>query len=582
MFKDKHKNLTDIARAFLEPKNATHRQYEALRAFFVDEASGKEAAERFGYTEGSFRVLAHQFRQNPNREFFLPPAKGPQKAPKQDKVRDMIVSMRKQNLSVYDISRILKTKDHVLSPVSVSNILKEEGFTRLPRRKDDERPPAIGPTKAEVADVRQLDLSSQSFRTKFGGLFLFIPFIASIPYDQIVEQAGFPGSKMIPAGCAMRSLLGLKLFGSARHSHVMSYVLDQGLALFAGLNRIPKRAFHTEYSCRTDPRCYPKMMQLWFDAMQSIGVDRGVSFDLDFHTIPFHGEDALVEKHYVSKRSRKQKGILVFLAQDEKTRIFHYANADLRKDEQNDEILQFIEFWRQRTGQYPQELIFDSKLTTYQNLYRLNQLGIKFMTLRRRSKKMLQQINQEPLSAWRRIKLEGISRVYQTPKILDQKIPLRDYSGHIRQLVINDLGHEDPIFLLTNQLTGSAPKLIQRYAKRMIIENGIQDSIDFFHMDALSSAVAMKVNLDVQLTLMASSLYRLIALKIGNGYENAKSQHIFRDFIDATANINITKSEVAVKFQKRAHNPMLIAANFDKTDISIPWLDNKKLRIMLG
>jgi hypothetical protein len=582
MFNSEHKKLTDLARVFLKPKNATHRQYEALRTFFVDEVPGKEAAERFGYTEGSFRVLVHQLRQNPDREFFLPPAKGPQKAPKQNKLRNMIVSMRKQNLSVYDISRVLKTKDHVLSPVSVSNILKEEGFARLPRRRDDERPPVIGPTRAEVADVRQLDLSPQSFRTKFGGLFLFIPFIASIPFDKIVEQAGFPSSKMIPAGCAMRSLLGLKLFGSARHSHVMSYVLDPGLALFAGLNRIPKRAFLTEYSCRIDPRSYPKMMRQWFDAMQSIGIDRGFTFDLDFHTIPFHGEDALVEKHYVSKRSRKQKGILVFLAQDAKTRVFCYANADLRKDEQNDEILQFIEFWKQRTGQYPQELIFYSKLTTYQNLDRLNQLGIGFMTLRRRSKNMLQQINQEPLSAWRRIKLEGVSRVYQTPQILDQKTTLKDYQGKIRQLVINDLGHEEPIFLLTNQLTQSAPKLVQRYAKRMIIENRIEDSIDFFHMDALSSAVAMKVNLDVQFTLMASSLYRLMALKIGNGYENAKSRHIFRDFIDATANIKITKNDIAVKFQKRAHNPMLIAADFDKTDISIPWLDNKKLRIVIG
>ena len=62
---------------------------------------------------------------------------------------------------------------------------------------------------------------------------------------------------MIPPGCAMRSLLALKLFGTARHGHVMSAVLDQGLALFAGLNVIPKRSFLTEYSCRIDPACYP-------------------------------------------------------------------------------------------------------------------------------------------------------------------------------------------------------------------------------------------------------------------------------------------------------------------------------------
>jgi hypothetical protein len=244
-------------------------------------------------------------------------------------------------------------------------------------------------------------------------------------------------------------------------------------------------------------------------------------------------------------------------------------------------VLQFVKFWKQRTGGYPQELIFDSKLTTYKNIDKLNALKIGFMTLRRRSKPMLAHIHKEPISAWRRIELQGVSRIYRHPKILDQKITLKDYQEPIRQIVINELGREAPIFLLTNQLKRSAPKLIQRYAQRMIIENGIEDSIDF-HMDALSSAVAMKVNLDVQLTLMASSLYRLFALKIANRHQKAKSRHLFRDFIDATANIIITEKEVLVKFQKRAHNPLLIAAGFDETDIKVPWLNRKRLRFMLG
>ena len=582
MFNNKSKKITNWARFFLEPTNASHRQYEALRAFFVEGLSSKEAARRFGYTEGSFRVLVHAFRQDPHRQFFVPPAKGPQKAPKKDQARELVISMRKQNLSIYDISELLKAKGHDLSPVSVSHMLKEEGFARLPRRKDDERPAGTRVTVAETADVRKLDLTPQTLRTKFGGLFLFVPFLAGIALEHIVEQAALPGSQMIPAAHAMRSLLALKLFGSARHSHVMSYVLDQGLALFAGLNVIPKRAFLTEYSCRINPAALPTLMRLWFDAMQTLGIDRGLSFDLDFHTIPFHGEEALVEKHYVSKRSRRQKGILAFLAHDAKTRVFCYGNADLRKDTQNDEILQFVQYWKQRTGNYPHELIFDSKLTTYANLDRLNHLQIGFMTLRRRSKAMLAQLHQESISAWRRIQLQGVSRIYRQPRILDRKITLKDYHAPIRELVINDLGHEEPIFLLTNQLTASASKLIKRYAQRMIIENSIEDSIDFFHMDALSSAVAMKVNLDVQLTLMASSIYRLFAQKIANGYQQAKSRHIFRDFIDATATIQITKSQIIVKYQKRAHNPLLIAAGFHRVDVPIPWLEKKRLRLIFG
>jgi hypothetical protein len=273
---------------------------------------------------------------------------------------------------------------------------------------------------------------------------------------------------------------------------------------------------------------------------------------------------------------------LAFVAQDATTRVFCYGNADLSKEQQNDEILNFVHFWKQRTGRLPQELIFDSKLTTYRNLDKLNQWGVAFITLRRRSRKMLQGLHNEPPSAWRRIELQGVSRLYKTPRILDRKVSLRDYHSPIRQIVTAELGHEDPTFLLTNQLTRSAPKLIERYAHRMIIENNIADGIDFFHMDALSSAVAMKVNLDLQLTLMASSLYRLFAAKIANRYRNAKSRHIFRDFIDATATVIIGQKDITVRFQKRAHNPFLIAADFDKTTIPIPWLGKKKLQFLFA
>jgi hypothetical protein len=490
--------------------------------------------------------------------------------------------MRKQNLSVYDISDALQRSGHSLSPAAISLLLKEEGFARLPRRRDDERPDTARPDAAAVADVRALDLSPASFRSQFAGLFLFAPYLAAIPLDKMLQEAGFPGSAMIPPAPAMRSLLALKLFGNARHSHVMSAVFDPGLALFAGLNVIPKRAFLTEYSCRIDPASYPKLMTLWFDAVAPLGLQRGQSFDLDFHTIPFHGEDALMQKHYVSKRSRRQKGILAFLARDADKHVFCYATGQLRKGEQNDEILRFVDYWQQRTCHLPQELVFDSKLTTYANLNKLNQLGIEFITLRRRSQTMLQQILQEAPSAWRRVELKGIARAYRTPRVLDRKIELRDYDGPIRQLTIADLGHEEPTLLLTNQMRLTPATLIERYAQRMLVENGIADGIDFFHMDALSSAVAMKVNCDLQLTLIASSLYRLLGVQIGHGYAEAKSRHIFRDFIDATGQVTLTDQEILIRFQKRAHNPLLLAAGFANLNPPLPWLGGKSLRLLFG
>src|ERR1039458_6749136 len=116
------------------------------------------------------------------------------------------------------------------------------------------------------------------------------------------------------------------------------------------------------------------------------------------------------------------------------------------------EIMGFVEYWKQRTGPLPEELVFDSKLTTYRNLSRLNELGIPFITLRRRDPKMLQEIRTQPASASRRIELQSISRAYRTPRILDQTITLRDYDGPIRQITVTDLGHEEPTIVVTNQI----------------------------------------------------------------------------------------------------------------------------------
>src|SRR5713101_4846218 len=474
--------LTDPKRFFLEPSNSAQRQYEVLRAFFIEEIPSAEAAKRFGYTPGSFRVLVHDFRHDPDPQFFISPQRGPDSAPKSAPLRERIITLRKQNFSLYDIRDLLREEGHALGTSTIAAILKEEGFSKLPRRGDDERMDAPRPLPADVAKVQLLNLKPRMLRTKFGGLFLFLPLLAKIPLEDLLQKADFPGSKKIPADYAMRSLLALKLFGNSRHRHVMSYVFDEGLALWAGLNVIPKRVFLTAYSCRVTPSSSPNLMKLWFDEVGKLGLERGVSFNLDFHTIPFHGEDALLEKHYISKRSRRQKGILAFIAQEEEHQVFCYTNAELRKEEQHDEVLRFVAFWKEKTGKVPEELIFDSRLTTYANLDKMN---IKFMTLRRRTKKLLSALHELPLSAWRRIELDNIARAYKTPRIYDKEIALKGYAQPIRQIAIKDLGHEEPTILLTNHLATSPVKLIGRYAKRMLVENGIADAIEFFHMDAL-------------------------------------------------------------------------------------------------
>ena len=390
-----------------------------------------------------------------------------------------------------------------------------------------------------------------------------------------------PGSRQIPARCAFRALLALKLWGIGRPSHISADVLDEGLALFAGLNVIPKQATLTEYSCRVDPRNIPALMDRWHHALQSIdtSLGEGRSFDLDFHTIAYHGDHALREKHFVSKRSRRQRECWPSWYVMPKLSSSPNANVRVCKAEQNDEILRFVERWKERTGRVPAELVFDSRLTTYAHLAILEQWGIKFLTLRRRSARLVEGVLSTPPDQWRTVRLSNVGRIYRTPRVVEQSIRLNHYPKELRQIAITDLGHEKPTLLLTNEMKTSASKIIDRYARRMVIENTIADAIDFFHMDALSAAVPLKVDLDVQLTLMASGLYRLLGKRVRDGYERAKARTIFHDLVRSSANIEITDNEIIVKLRRRAHNPLLIQRGYTEARAPLPWLDNRVLSI---
>lgn len=568
---------------FLSPEHSLQRQYEALRAYFVEGLPSPEAAQRFGYSPGAFRVLCHQFRHNPEkREFFRTPRHGPQSAPARDRVRELAVAMRKRNLSVYDIQRELAEAGQRISINALSVLLREEGFARLPRRRDEERPPVLKPEAAPVADVRCLELAPRSFRTPLAGLFVFVPLLEHIDLARVVAAARLPGSQMIPAECAVRSLLALKLLGKERKSHVMELVFDEAIALFAGLNCVPKRAYLAAYSSRVDHRANLRFMDAWFEQLEHTGFRHGASLNLDFHSVPANSSAEPLEKHYVSSRSRRQKGILVFLAHDAERGALRYAEAGIPKATQADEILRFVEFWKGHTGSPPAELVFDSQLTTHRNLSRLNQLGIHFITLRRRSRQMLGEILSTPASAWRRITLNSLTRSFRTPRVLDQRVALPGYQGTLRQMSVIDLGHEEPTILLTNNLKISPSTLVTRYAQRMLIENKISEAIQFFHLDSLSSMVGLKVDFDLQLTLMASSLYRMMAEKIGREYARAQPKTIFRNLLDLSATVQIEPQRIVVSLDKRAHDPYLVASGILDKPTRVPWLGNRQLLIRIA
>ena len=571
---------------FLNPKTTVMRRYEALRARFVDGCTTAQAAKRFNYAHGSFRNLCAEFIANPTWEFFEPPVEQspPSKHQHQREQRDQrIFELRdSRHLSVNRIAEQLNADNIPVSISTVGNVLRKAGYTRLRRRPAHLLSDLVRPDSAAKSDVRKLDLSATQFTTAYGGLFLFLPYLEQLALNRLVQDHGLPGSEMIPAANAMRALLALKLWNIGRPSQAMAEVFDPGLALFAGLNTFPKRATLTEYSCRVDPRVVPQLMTKWLEHVESLGLRCGGSFDLDFHTIPYHGDDALMEKHYVSKRSRRQRGILAFVARDDQARVFCYANAKVRKAQHNDEILRFAEYWRHHTGQWPRELVFDSRLTTYANLATLDELGIGFITLRRRTAKLIDAIHAVARENWRRIKLTNVGRAYRTPRVFEQRIELRNYPGELRQLAIMDLGHEKPTLLITNQDDVSATQLVDRYARRMVIENAIASAINFFHMDALSASVPLKIDVDLQLTLMAETLYRLFAEHVGQGHQQHYPRTVFRKFINASAQVSIDDHFITVRFGRRANNPFLINNGFADTSCVIPWLGHRSLRFKFG
>src|SRR5271170_306892 len=564
---------------FAAPESSQQRQYEALRTYFLEGGSSAQVAQRFGYSPGSFRVLCHRFRHHPNfrQGFFQVFRTGPNHAPLRDRARELVIALRKQYLSVYDIQRDLAQAGHNLSTHSITLILQEEGFARLSRRRDDERPTATQPEPAASADVRALDLSPRSFRTRLGGLFVFVPLMRDLRLPDVVRQAKLPGTTMIPAEQALRTLLALKLLGKERNSHVMGLVNDEGIALFAGLNVVPKRSYLASYSSSVDDRANERLMGAWLNETPRAGRKHGDSFELDFHTVPANSTAEPLEKHYISSRSRSQQGVLTFLARDAEQRVLCYARAGIAKEEQPDEILRFVEFWKKHTGALPAELVFDSKLTTYAQIDRLNQRHIHFITLRRRTRKMLGDIWSRPASAWQRISLPALTRLYRTPKVLDERIHLKGYHGEIRQVTVIELGHEEPTILLTNNKKISLSALVTRYAQRMLIENGISEAVQFFHLDALSSMVGLKVDFDLQITLMASTLYRLFAEKIGAGYGHAQAKKLFRNLLEVSATVVIEANRVVVTLDKRAHNPFLVKSRLADEPTPMPWFGGKEL-----
>ena len=382
---------------------------------------------------------------------------------------------------------------------------------------------------------------------------------------------------MVPALQALMSLLALKLLDKERRSHIDDFNTDEALGLFAGLNILPKKSFATDYSYRTQRRHQEKLLKHWVSGLRPLLFPEADSFSLDFHPIPYRGEEAMLDQHYQPRRGRAGPSVLTFFAQERRSQVLCYANANLTRDTQDDAVLEFVRFWHGLTGQYPQWLYFDSKLASYEKLTQLTKKNIWFVTIRRRGSSLVRRLASLPAGDWRTAVIDIPQRRHQRIHYVDERVTLRGYQGEVRQVAVRGLGREQPTLFLSNQFEISPRELVMNYARRNWIEDALGTGVNFFHLDCLSSEVRLNVDLDTVLTVIANGCYRWLATRL-RGFEKAKPKQLYRKFVETSGAVEIAHGRrIVVHFGRRCHNPVLREAGLDKDCPPIPWIHNHRV-----
>jgi hypothetical protein len=435
-----------------------------------------------------------------------------------------------------------------------------------------------GPELPEVADCRVLNLElARSWRTRVAGVFLFLPLLARLGFQQLVTDADYPGSEMVPPVSALLSLLALKLLDKERRSHIDDFNFDEALGLFAGLNILPKKSFATDYSYRTtrDHQC--GLLRGWVKALAPLLFPDAKTFSLDFHPIPFRGEPSALENHYLPRRGKAGPSVLTFFALEQESRCLCYANANITRAEQPGELLRFVMFWHVLTNKYPEWLYFDSKVVDYSELKRVNERGIHFVTIRRRGAAIVRRLAKLPSSSWTKAVIDTPKRCHQQIHYLDEKVRLRGYDQPIRQIAVTGLGRDNPTLFLTNNMTETAREIVIRYAGRNRVEDGLGISVNFFHLDCLASEVRLNVDLDTTMTVIANGCYRWLGAQL-RGYEDMSPKKLYRRFVETGGTVESRPDYILVRFDRRSHNPVLREAALDQDSVPIAWLGNRPVK----
>jgi hypothetical protein len=553
----------DAKQYFLNPTSIAQKQYEALRMYYVEEKTAKEVADIFGYKHRGFTTIVTEFNKKLKNNniadiFFKPTQKGRKPTTEVSQARDIIVSLRKSYHSVEEIKAILDGKGYNIAERTIYNIISQEGFSRLPRRtklvKQELKLPKI---KAEKSC--QLSFVPEKFKSTSAGILCLLPYLKQYGILEVISKSLYPETKVIDKASSILSFVALKASNIKRYSSDDRWCMDRGLGLFAGLNVLPKAAWFTSYSDRVTT----EMNLQFLKSLHKIWSENDLLSDtsnLDFTTIPYWGNNDHLENNWSGKRGKALASMLAILAHDPDTGIINYGNTNVTHEHESEEVLEFLDFYKTQTEEKHDKLkylVFDSKFTNYQNLKKLDDNLVKFITIRRRGKNIVDKIEKTPLKNRKSIRVEMAGNKKRSLKVIDQEIFLKGYNGTIRQICITGHGKIKPAIIITNDFGLKVEAVVRKYTKRWIVEKAISEQIDFFHLNMVSSSMVIKVDFDLTMSILTHNLFRIFALDLER-YSHVADQAIFDKFILNSADIKIKADKIKIFLKKKRNLPLVL------------------------
>jgi hypothetical protein len=563
---------------FLSPENKLQNKYCALRAFFVDNMSADEVARNFGYTKSTVYSLVRDFKSelanNPGKDpFFVTIDLG--RKPYDDEYAGKVITLRKNNMSVPEIKAAMDGLKMPVSTQFINSVLKREGFARLPRRDKNEI------TDVEITDevkmiqaekTRRLQFKDvESFSGECLGILAFLPLITEYGIDKAIKNSSYPYTKTIGRLNAILCFQALKLNSVKRYSADDIWCMDRGLGMFAGVNVLPKAAWFSSYSSSVTREMNLGFLRELSNIWEKNGL-LGDTVNIDFTSIPYWGDDDNIENNWSGKRGKALASILAVLAQDSHNGIICYGDTTVRHENENEAVLEFLDFHTPSGLKY---LVFDSKMTTFQNLSQLNKRGIRFVTIRRRNAGLLERIS--GITEWKTVKIKRENGKHRNVKVYEETTQLKDYDGCVRQIYLTGNGKIKPAIIITNDFDLNAAAIVQKYARRWLVEKEISEHIDFFHFNRNSSGMVIKVDFDFTMTILAHNLYRLFGMRLP-GFEHCSAERIHNKFIRNGGDVDIHSDKITAKLKKKRNLPFILEF-FEQRIYSYSWIGNKPFKV---